>query len=292
MLNWLFKLIVVGGTVGSLVIGVSLYNSGFRTIEDIQKKYGELTQVTTELLTDAKINRPPTYDFDISDIKNKIELTSTLKVAELSSEQIINIHQTGTRDTWVIGGLLKGNAYFNFKASFNGSVEYNTKEITFAQKGKQIIVTLGVPKILLNEIKYVEVGTSGNLSDILAAKQTMLSVLDSTASNYNYKLYFTDPKTKPLMTDASTQASDSLKSMINGILKAAKPDVDYEIVINGAAVGIDTVTIKNGSGTATQVPLGDILNADTTAISNRLIGTNSSAKVNFQVTKNQTSIPK
>jgi hypothetical protein len=291
MLNWLFKLVVVGGTCGTLVMGFALYNSGIRTVEQLQTKYNEVANVTTELLTDAKINRPPTYDFDISSIKNKIELTSTLKVCELSSEQMISIHQSGARDTWVIGGLLKGNAYFNFKASFNGSVEYNTKDITFSQQGKQIIVTLGVPKILLNEIKYVETGTTGNLSEILAAKQTMLATLDSTASKYNYKLYFTDPETKPLMTQAATQATLSLKSMIDGILKAARPDVDYDIVINGAAKGVDSVYILNGSGTTTQVPLGDILNADTTAISNRLISSNSNAKVNFKVTKNHTNLP-
>jgi LEA14-like dessication related protein len=290
MLNWLFKLVVVGGTCGSLVLGFALYNSGIRTVEQLQSKYNEVANVTTELLTDAKIVRPPTYDFDITSIKNKIALTSTLKVANLSSEQIIKVHQTGTRDTWIIGGLLKGNAYFNFRATFTGSVEYDTKDIAFTQEGKTIVATLGTPKIYLSDIKYAELETTGNLNDIVVAKQNMLDTLDTTAHNFNYSLYLANPNTKTLLTQTSNQANESLKAMVQGILRAARPDVEYTVVIRRSEVPIEFVTIQNGSNDS-QTPLQDILKATPEGIINRLKSSNSSAKVVVQSINNKTLKP-
>jgi hypothetical protein len=291
MLNWLFKFAFVGTFAGTLVLACVMYNSGIRSIEQVQQKYNEVTNVATELLTDAKIVRPPTYDFDVSSIKNKIALTSTLKVANLSSEQIIKVHQTGTRDTWIIGGLLKGNAYFNFRATFTGSVEYNTKEINFAQEGKTITVTLGTPQIFLSDIKYAELETTGNLSNIVAAKQNMLSTLDTSAHNFHYSLYLANKDTKTLLTQTANQADESLKGMIQSILKASKPEVVYEVVIKRSDVPINIVSIQNGSGTDVQVPLKDILNATPEAIITSLKSSNSNAKVVIQSINNQTVAP-
>ena len=291
MFNWLSKVAFVGTFAGMFILAASLYNNGFKTVEDIQKKYSELTNVTSELLTDAKIMRQPTYDLNIADIKNKISLSSQLKVANLSSEQVINVYQTGTRDTWVIGGLLKGSANFTFKATFTGSVEYNTKEIVFEQKGKTIVVTLGVPKILFNDIKYTELNTSGNLNDMLVAKSRLLSTLDSKAKSYNYSLYLNAPETKPLMTTAAKQASDSLKDMITKIINVTKPNVEYEVIVNGANNGVDTVTIQNGNNSVI-VPLASILTAVPDPILDHLInGSDTKAQLNVKKVDNLTKPP-
>jgi hypothetical protein len=291
MLHNLFKIAFVGTFAGTIILGFAFWNSGLRTLQEVQTKFDEATNVANELLTDAKIVRPPTYDFDITSIKNKIALTSTLKVANLSSEQIIKVHQTGTRDTWIIGALLKGNAYFNFRATFTGSVEYPTKDITFSQVGKTIIVTLGTPQIFLSDIKYSELDTTGNMSDILAAKQNMLSTLDSSAHNFNYSLYLANKDTKNLLTQTATQADDSLKTMVKSILKASKPEVDYEVIIKRSTVPITNIAIQNGSGTDLQIPIDDILTATPEAIITSLKSTNSKAKVVIQSVSNKTTTP-
>ena len=291
MLNFLFKTSIVVGTFGTLAFGFTMYNSGVRTLDQLQSKYSEASNVATALFTDAKLIQPTTYKFDLSDIQNKIRLATTLKVANLSSEQILKVHQTGARDTWVIGGFLKGNAYFDFKASFTGSVEYSTKEMTFSQEGKNLVVTLPTPIINLSDIKYAEISTTGNLSDIIGAKQNLLSKLETSAKNYNYSLFFNAADSRALVTQSANQAEQSLKQMIEGILKASNPNLDYSIIVRRANAQIANVVIQNGSGSDVLIPIGNIMNATVEPIVESLKTEDSSAQVTIQKVTNNTSPP-
>lgn len=291
MLNFLFKTSIVVGTFGTLAFGFTMYNSGVRTLDQLQSKYSEASNVATALFTDAKLIQPTTYKFDLSDIQNKIRLATTLKVANLSSEQIIKVHQTGARDTWVIGGFLKGNAYFDFKASFTGSVEYSTKEMTFSQEGKNLVVTLPTPIINLSDIKYAEISTTGNLSDIVGAKQNLLNKLETSAKNYNYSKFFNAEDSRTLVTQSANEAEQSLKQMIEGILKSSNPNLNYSIIVRRANAQIANVVIQNGSGSDVLIPIGNIMNATVEPIVDNLKTEDSSAQVTVQKVTNNTSPP-
>jgi hypothetical protein len=282
----IFKTLVLAGVGGTAVLGFMIYNGTVKNAQDAQQflthGYNSVAKVTHDLATNSKINRTPTVSLDLIKVTSHIDLTSLLKVAEISCEQEVTVSQTGRRDLFVLGYFLEGKAEIKIVSGFTGSVEYNLSEVKIRLEKDKIIVDLPPPIVKLTEVKNMETSASGDLDNLIAARQQVIQVLNSAlVLPYQYKLFFADEKTTELFTVSHNQATHALTDLIQATVKATQPNITetYKIVVNPSTEPTKSVTITTSKKNDVQIPLASIFNANDTAITNLLKSTNSSAIV-------------
>ncbi len=215
---------------GTIVIaGFILYQQYNSTFGVINNKIESTFIQGQDFVSSIAPTKEQSLDLNIHDLKSKVDLQSKLSVAKFTSTSKITINRIGSRDTWIIGGLLEGRATFDYTTKFNGDVKYDFDKLEFVLEGSSLIIILPTPEIyasdvIVKEIGYNEPKPDNNLADIDSERNKALQALINDRNReYFYSQYFTQTEMNKLFEIAAAQGKKTVESNFQKALDLAYP---------------------------------------------------------------------